>query len=126
MIDAIKKIEEANPNRSESNLERRILKIGEELGELSEAYLNITSTLNEKNKTWNDVREEAIDILIIAADVALTVLETDPGVKIEQDPISHLVWNEETTKAVYQKVHSELDRKLQKWLDKQKVKSYHL
>lgn len=126
MIDAIQKIEAANSNRSESNLERRILKIGEELGELSEAYLSITSTLNDRNKTWDDVREEAIDIMIIAADVALTVLETDPGVKIEHDPISHLLWDEETTKAVYQKVHSELDRKLQKWLDKQKVKSYHL
>lgn len=119
MIDAIKKIEEANPDRSEFTLERRMLKIGEELGEMCQAYLSLTGA-NDRNKTWNDVREEAIDIAIIALDISLTVLETDPGVKIEKDPIDHLIWNEETVKAVYQKVHSELDRKLQKWKDKPK------
>ncbi len=78
MIDMktiIEHVFEANPDRTEANLNRRIFKLFEELGELSEAYLASTSSRSYKNKTWNDVREEAADVLIVALDIALTPSE---------------------------------------------------
>lgn len=65
-------IRDANPTRNNGNLGRRVIKLCEELGEHAEAYLNISSAGNGKGKTWDDVREEAADILIVAVDVALT------------------------------------------------------
>lgn len=65
-------IGDANPTRHFGNLGRRIIKLQEELGEHAEAYLNVTSVGNGKGKTWDDVREESADILIVAVDVALT------------------------------------------------------
>jgi hypothetical protein len=72
--DLISSICNANPDRGEFNIHRRIIKLAEELGEVSEAYLNVTSVNNGKNKTWDDVREEFADVLIVAVDVALTPL----------------------------------------------------
>lgn len=68
----IKMVEDVNPNRSPNNVSRRLLKILEELGESAEAYLGVTSTHNYKNKSWDDLREEAVDTLIVLVDVALT------------------------------------------------------
>lgn len=65
-------IRDANLTRHSGNLGRRVIKLCEELGEHAEAYLNISSAGNGKGKTWDDVREEAADILIVAVDVALT------------------------------------------------------
>lgn len=65
----------ANPNRQQDNLHRRIFKLSEEYGEIIEAYLNVTSSSNGKGKTWADVREEAVDLLIVAVDVALTPID---------------------------------------------------
>lgn len=65
-------IRDANLTRNNGNLGRRVIKLCEELGEHAEAYLNISSAGNGKGKTWDDVREEAADILIVAVDVALT------------------------------------------------------
>ena len=50
-------------------------KLLEEIGEVSQAFLSVTSESNDKKKTWADVREEAADVLIIAADIALTALD---------------------------------------------------
>ena len=69
IIDAIRA---ANPTRNEDNLHRRIIKLGEEYGEAAEAYLNVSSARTGKAKTWDDVREELADVLIVAVDVALT------------------------------------------------------
>lgn len=69
-------IRQANPTRSMNSYIRRKLKLGEELGEVMEAYLNITSSFNGKHKTWDDVREELVDVAIVATDIALT---TDPN-----------------------------------------------
>lgn len=69
IVDAVEK---ANPQRTVANINRRLIKMLEELGEVSEAYLNSTSTNNLKGKTWNDVKEEAVDTLIVAIDIALT------------------------------------------------------
>jgi NTP pyrophosphatase (non-canonical NTP hydrolase) len=73
----------ANPARSEATLARRLLKLSEELGEVSEAYLNVTSAANAKNKTWDDVREELCDLLIVTVDCLLTPLAGERGVPIE-------------------------------------------
>ncbi len=60
------------PGRKIDNLVRRLGKLMEEVGELSEAILSVTSENNGKNKIWNDICIEAIDVLIMAADIALT------------------------------------------------------
>jgi NTP pyrophosphatase (non-canonical NTP hydrolase) len=72
MQNIIELIREANPSRSFSDTKRRLLKIGEEKGEVCEAILNVTSSHNKKNKTWDDVREELADCFIVAVDIALT------------------------------------------------------
>lgn len=68
----VRAITNANPDKHYDNLGRRILKLSEELGEASQAYLNVTSPSNGKNKTWGDVREELADTVIVAVDCALT------------------------------------------------------
>lgn len=68
----IQAISDANPDKQPGNLIRRIVKIMEELGEASEAFLNVTSLSNGKNKRWSDVREELADAVIVAVDCALT------------------------------------------------------
>ncbi len=74
LLKIIADIEAANPGRDYGTLPRRILKIGEEVGEISGAFLGVTSEGNYKGKTMADVREEAVDALIVAIDVALTAL----------------------------------------------------
>ena len=65
--------EVGKPGRRLDNLLRRYAKMGEEFGELGEAILSVTSKNNGKKKIWNDVAIEAIDVLIMAADIALTI-----------------------------------------------------
>jgi len=74
MNDLIALVRDANPGRHHSNIFRRAVKLMEEAGEVSEAWLNVTSAANSKGKTWDDVREEIADVLIVALDVALTPL----------------------------------------------------
>lgn len=75
MNNILNMVYEANLTRSHANLNRRLIKILEEVGEVSEAYLNsTTSGVNGKNKTWDDVREEVADVLIVSYDIALTPL----------------------------------------------------
>lgn len=62
----------ANLNRSLANLHRRVGKLLEEIGETNQAYLCVTSASPSKAKTWDDVREEATDVLIVALDILLT------------------------------------------------------
>jgi NTP pyrophosphatase (non-canonical NTP hydrolase) len=68
-------VAQANPTRSKPGLERRVTKLLEEIGEVSQAFLSVTSATNDKKKTWSHVCEEAADVLIIAVDIALTVLD---------------------------------------------------
>ncbi|NJO61523.1 MAG: hypothetical protein HC836_25730 [Richelia sp. RM2_1_2] len=53
---------------------RRLLKLSEEVGELSEAYLFTTANNNYKNKTYHDVREELADLVVMALDLSATRL----------------------------------------------------
>ncbi len=69
----LRAIREANPQRKYETMARRLLKIGEELGEASEAYLVFSSTsTSRKKKNKDDVREECMDVAIVALDCALT------------------------------------------------------
>ena len=69
----VKKIQEiGNETRSPTSLVRRCLKATEEVGELAEAALCVTSLDKGKGKTWEDVTEEAIDVAIMGIDIAMT------------------------------------------------------
>lgn len=68
-MNYIKVIENIKYQRDETVRNRRIIKLMEELGEVSEAFLNVTSPNNRKNKSWNDVREELVDSFIVAIDI---------------------------------------------------------
>jgi NTP pyrophosphatase (non-canonical NTP hydrolase) len=79
----IRAITDANPDKHHDNLIRRIMKQMEELGEAAEAYLNVTSAANGKGKTWDDVREELADQVIVAVDCALTPTPDQVGMTRE-------------------------------------------
>lgn len=101
MDDILKLIYEANKGRRNvRNFGRRTLKAGEELGEVSEAYLYATSIENSKNKTWEDVREEAVDIILMGVDLALTPMPGD---------------EDKTPEEIEQEVIMWVKRKLAKW-----------
>lgn len=86
------------PTRSLSTLLRRTLKAAEECGELSEAVLSVTSDSNAKNKSHDDIIEEALDLAIVALDVALT--KSSDGISESEQ---------------YEHVSGILALKLQKW-----------
>jgi NTP pyrophosphatase (non-canonical NTP hydrolase) len=77
MTNIFQIVKNADPKRKLSNLPRRLLKAMEELGELSQAYLSVTSKRNKKQKTWDDVKEEAVDCLVLAIDNCLTLMNED-------------------------------------------------
>lgn len=97
-----------NPTYNERYLSRRVIKIGEESGEVSEAFLSVTSDSNGKNKTFIDVREEAVDTAIVGLDIALTKF---PG---EEE------WTDEQ---LYAAVEEMIAKKLAKWRKKLKDKT---
>ncbi len=72
--DLIALVRDANPERTHTNLDRRCWKLLEDTGEVAEAYLNVSSASNGKGKTWDDVREEIADVLIVTLDIVLTRL----------------------------------------------------
>jgi hypothetical protein len=72
----IRRVDAVNPDKGLFNLDRRIIKIGEEAGEVFEAYLNTTSQRNGKGKTWADVLEELVDCAIVVADTGKTPVTT--------------------------------------------------
>jgi NTP pyrophosphatase (non-canonical NTP hydrolase) len=70
-MNLIELIKETNPSRSLSTTQRRLMKIGEETGEVWQALLDVTGTTHTRNMTWEDVREELVDCFIVAIDAAL-------------------------------------------------------
>lgn len=101
-------VQKRQPTFSERYTHRRVTKLGEETGEVSEAFLSVTSESNGKNKTWIDVREEAVDSAIVALDIALTKF---PG---EED------WDDDK---LYLAVEDMIAKKLKKWKKKLKDKT---
>lgn len=96
-----------NPVYDERYLSRRVIKVGEESGEISEAFLSVTSESNSKNKTFEDVREEAVDTAIVALDIALTKFPGEEEMDDEQ---------------LYAAVENMIAKKLTKWRKKLKDK----
>lgn len=80
-MDILGFIFSANKKRKKKNenLDRRFIKLAEEVGEACQAYYSVTSKNNSKNKTWGDVREELCDVVIVALDILFTEMpdETD-------------------------------------------------
>lgn len=74
--DTIVLVMNANPDRQTQSIERRLIKLQEEVGELADAYLSYTTPSNPKNKTWRDITEEAVDTAIVAIDIALSLPES--------------------------------------------------
>lgn len=108
-MGVIQKILEANRTRSIKNVERRMLKLVEEVGETAEALLGATSANNYKGKSFDDVREELVDCLILVLDILLTPM---PDQKKMSD------------KERREMIHGIVDAKLAKWAGqraKQKV-----
>ncbi len=93
-------IQKLNPKRDMDNLPRRVIKLSEENGETSEAFLYAPIPNNRKNITWDDFREEAIDAAIIGIDLALTKLPVD---------------GDKTPEQIHQEVMDVFERKLNKW-----------
>lgn len=111
-MDILKQIYEVvnkrQPTFSERYTHRRTSKLAEETGEVNEAFLSVTSESNGKNKTWTDVREEAVDSAIVALDIALTRF---PG---EEN------WSDDQ---LYAAVEDMIAKKLKKWKKKLKDKT---
>lgn len=104
-MDVFEKIWNANRKRTMDIFARRLLKLGEEYGEANQAYLSVSSENNSKNKSWEDVREELADCIIVAMDLYCHQMpdETD-----------------ESYTAKVASLHKDIDRKLKKWHKKQK------
>jgi NTP pyrophosphatase (non-canonical NTP hydrolase) len=106
MDSLLDKIRFVNQARNKKNLDRRMMKLGEEYGEAVQAFLAVTSKRNTKQKSWPDVREELCDVVIVALDILLTEMpdeEIDPEVRDQ---------------VIEERIHLEIDRKLEKWLVK--------
>lgn len=105
-MNLIEEIWKANKDRRKvQDPARRVIKLAEEMGECAQAYLSVTSEANEKNKTWKDVMEEAIDTAIVALDIAMT---DNPEIKDKKfDEIEKYINNI-------------INVKLEKWVGKQK------
>jgi NTP pyrophosphatase (non-canonical NTP hydrolase) len=95
------------PHYDERYLNRRVTKMSEETGECSQAFLSVTSEENSKNKTFTDVREEAVDAAIVSLDVAMTRFPGEEN--LSEDEIIALV-------------EAMVSKKLKKWVKKVKKK----
>lgn len=106
-MDIISKVFQANLKRTMDIFGRRMLKLGEEFGEACQAYLSISSENNSKNKSWEDVREELTDCIIVAIDLYCHQMPDEADMDQDKKIAS---------------LHEMLDKKLKKWHKKQKKK----
>jgi hypothetical protein len=67
--DMLEVIRQVDPTRNFLTMNRRLMKLGEEFGEALQAYLAVTSGNNYKGLTPTDLREELIDIVVVALDL---------------------------------------------------------
>lgn len=104
LLDLIDVVDAANPGRKAKNMERRVMKAGEEYGEAVQAYLAVTSKNNKKQKSWADVREEVSDFVIVGLDLLLTRFPDEP--------------KNITDSEIRARLMAEIMRKLGKWTEK--------
>ena len=107
-MDIIDKIRAANPGRSHKNIDRRCLKLCEEVGETSQAVLAVTSEDNHKEMTWADVREELTHTIILGFDMLLTPMPDQEEMTDEERMVI---------------IKDEFDRKLAKWARQRAVRA---
>lgn len=79
----IEKIYETRLDRSVDNIDDRVMKACEEAGEAIGALLSIRNN-SYKGLTYDDLREEIIDIWIVATDAMLTALPREQNMSQDQ------------------------------------------
>lgn len=99
-LDILGVIRAVDSQREFRNIWRRLMKLGEEYGEALQAYLAITSDNNYKKLTPEDLREELIDVVIVALDLLCHRL---PGEE-------HL-----TDEQLNDRIRAVFERKIEKW-----------
>jgi len=65
-----------------------ILKLSEEVGELAQAYLKYSGSVNASKSGWDtktDLIEEAQDVLLVIIDILNKVIESDQEMKVFQE-----------------------------------------
>lgn len=85
--------------KKNENLDRRFIKLAEEVGEACQAYFSVTSKNNTKNKSWGDVREELCDVVIVALDILLTEMPDEKDFKHPKKELSDRIEKEIRRKA---------------------------
>jgi NTP pyrophosphatase (non-canonical NTP hydrolase) len=103
MDDLFGKVFQTNRQRVMDIFDRRMLKLGEEYGEACQAYLSVSSENNSKKKSWDDVREELVDVLVVTLDLLCHTMPDEKDMTEEEKLAS---------------VTKILNRKLDKWAKK--------
>jgi len=103
MPDMFNKVHATNRQRVMEIFDRRMLKLGEEYGEACQAFLSISSESNSKKKSWADVREELVDVLVVTLDLLCHQMPDEKDMTAEEKLAS---------------ITKVLDRKLDKWAKK--------
>ena len=103
------KVEKNKENLGTSRLMRRVIKLSEEVGEVAEAALGVTADDGEnyKEKTYDDLREEIVDTLIVGMDLVLSIFPDEEDMTYEQ---------------IIENRSKIFERKIDKWLQKKKKK----
>lgn len=78
-MDIFDAVKISNPSRTNKKLWRAIMKISEEAGEVAQAYLSVTSDVNLKKKTWDDVRTEIVDVMFASLDAIVMAMPDEEG-----------------------------------------------
>jgi len=74
--------------KHDTPLANRILKLTEEIGELSQSYLKYSWSVNASNSGWETkthLLEEAQDVLLVIIDILNQIVETEEDQKIILD-----------------------------------------
>jgi NTP pyrophosphatase (non-canonical NTP hydrolase) len=80
-----------------------MLKLGEEYGEACQAFLSVSSENNSKKKSWADVREELVDVLVVTLDLLCHQMPDEKDMTREEK---------------FASVEKIFDHKLDKWVKK--------
>ena len=104
MNDFTKLIEECIKADQNNSVENKLLKLGEEVGELNRAWLALVGANNasrDANKNEVEVMEEAIDVFIVIYDI---IRNLEKKLNISQDKTEKIL--EKKIKKWYKKIQS--------------------